>query len=292
MFRSAETPPHVQISISSDKVPGFPRGYLNGSFTITTNGPTPISALQVSKIQANGLPVPSGVALNELPGPIHSQLRDGRGRALQCQHCGDPRRRGHSALVIPSTIEGCRSRLDNFAHEDIQLTIGLAAHLSDLVRPRIVAAHSGTGIRKRRAGRIIDDDAQIARKSAGLTARGAKNSAICIRKVHHELPFQIDALATSTVVCHLLEPCCIKHPASRRRTGCEGFPSGACGGGERDRRRRRCHRQRAHDPGRGRRRDRGEGRCLVRQAVGAGHRLGPECLERRGSSMRYRNPIA
>ena len=52
---------HVQISISSDKVPGFPRGYLNGSFTITTNGPTPISALQVSKIQANGLPVPSGV---------------------------------------------------------------------------------------------------------------------------------------------------------------------------------------------------------------------------------------
>jgi len=52
---------HVQISISSDKVPGLPSGYLNGSFTITTNGPTPISALQVSKIQANGLPVPSGV---------------------------------------------------------------------------------------------------------------------------------------------------------------------------------------------------------------------------------------
>ena len=52
---------HVQISISSDKVPGFPPGYLNGSFTITTNGPTPISALQVSKIRANGLPVPSGV---------------------------------------------------------------------------------------------------------------------------------------------------------------------------------------------------------------------------------------
>ena len=52
---------HVQISISSDKVPGFPPGYLNGSFTITTNGPTPISALQVSKMQANGLPVPSGV---------------------------------------------------------------------------------------------------------------------------------------------------------------------------------------------------------------------------------------
>ena len=52
---------HVQISISSDKVPDFPSGYLNGSFTITTNGPTPISALQVSKIRANGLPVPSGV---------------------------------------------------------------------------------------------------------------------------------------------------------------------------------------------------------------------------------------
>ena len=50
-----------RVSISSDKVPGFPRGYLNGSFTITTNGPTPISALQVSKIQANGFPVPSGV---------------------------------------------------------------------------------------------------------------------------------------------------------------------------------------------------------------------------------------
>jgi hypothetical protein len=52
---------HVQISISSDKVPDFPPGFLNGSFTITTNGPTPISALRVSKIQANGLPVPSGV---------------------------------------------------------------------------------------------------------------------------------------------------------------------------------------------------------------------------------------
>jgi hypothetical protein len=51
----------VQISISSDKVPDFPPGYLNGSFSITTNGPTPISALQVSKIRANGLPVPSGV---------------------------------------------------------------------------------------------------------------------------------------------------------------------------------------------------------------------------------------
>lgn len=52
---------NVRISIPSEKVPNFPRGYLNGSFTITTNGPTPISALQVSKIQANGFPVPSGV---------------------------------------------------------------------------------------------------------------------------------------------------------------------------------------------------------------------------------------
>jgi hypothetical protein len=52
---------NVRISIPSDKVPGFPPGYLNGSFTITTDGPTSISALQVSKIQANGIPVPSGV---------------------------------------------------------------------------------------------------------------------------------------------------------------------------------------------------------------------------------------
>ena len=51
----------VRVSIPSDKVPSLPRGYLNGSFSITTNGPTPISALQVSKIQANGFPVPSGV---------------------------------------------------------------------------------------------------------------------------------------------------------------------------------------------------------------------------------------
>lgn len=51
----------VQISIPSNKVPGFPAGYLNGAFTIATDGPTPISALQVSKIRANGVPVPSGV---------------------------------------------------------------------------------------------------------------------------------------------------------------------------------------------------------------------------------------
>ena len=52
---------HVQLSIPSNKVPGFPSGYLNGSFVITTDGPTSISALQVSKIEANGYPVPSGV---------------------------------------------------------------------------------------------------------------------------------------------------------------------------------------------------------------------------------------
>ncbi len=51
----------VQISVPSDKVPNFPRGYLNGSFAITTDGPTTISALQVSKIEANGIPVPSSI---------------------------------------------------------------------------------------------------------------------------------------------------------------------------------------------------------------------------------------
>jgi hypothetical protein len=51
----------VQISVPSDKVPNFPRGYLNGSFSMTTDGPTTISALQVSKIEANGIPVPSSI---------------------------------------------------------------------------------------------------------------------------------------------------------------------------------------------------------------------------------------
>lgn len=51
----------VQVSIPSDKVPWVPKGYFNGSFVITTDGPTPLSAIQVSKIQANGYPVPSGV---------------------------------------------------------------------------------------------------------------------------------------------------------------------------------------------------------------------------------------
>ena len=52
---------NVQISVPSNKVPGFPRGYLNGNFLITTDGPTPISALRVSEIQANVWPVPSSV---------------------------------------------------------------------------------------------------------------------------------------------------------------------------------------------------------------------------------------
>ena len=51
----------VQVSIPTDKVPGLPPGYLNGSFNITTDGPTPISALKVSKIEANGYSVPSGI---------------------------------------------------------------------------------------------------------------------------------------------------------------------------------------------------------------------------------------
>ncbi len=51
----------VRISIPSGKVPGLPEGYLNGTFRITTDGPTPITALRASKIRANGIPVPSGV---------------------------------------------------------------------------------------------------------------------------------------------------------------------------------------------------------------------------------------
>ncbi len=51
----------VQLSIPADKVPGFPSGNLNGSFIITTNGPTSIQSLQVSKIKANGFPVPSSI---------------------------------------------------------------------------------------------------------------------------------------------------------------------------------------------------------------------------------------
>jgi len=59
---------HVELSIPSDKVPWLPRGYLNGSFVIATNGPTPISALQVSRIEANGYPVPSGILSTNING--------------------------------------------------------------------------------------------------------------------------------------------------------------------------------------------------------------------------------
>ncbi len=52
---------NVQMSVPSNKIPGFPRGYLNGGFTITANGPTPIRELQVSKVAANGYPLPSSV---------------------------------------------------------------------------------------------------------------------------------------------------------------------------------------------------------------------------------------
>jgi len=51
----------VQVSVPSEKVPWVPKGYFNGSFVITTDGPTSLSAIQVSKIEANGYPVPSGV---------------------------------------------------------------------------------------------------------------------------------------------------------------------------------------------------------------------------------------
>ena len=68
---------HVQLSIPTNKVPGAPKGYFNGSFVITTNGPTPISALQVSRIEANGYPMPSNILTMGFRG--HSAL----GYALQ-----------------------------------------------------------------------------------------------------------------------------------------------------------------------------------------------------------------
>ena len=51
----------VQVSIPTGKVPGLPRGYLNGTFALTTNGPTSLEGVQVSKLQANGVPVPSDI---------------------------------------------------------------------------------------------------------------------------------------------------------------------------------------------------------------------------------------
>ncbi|MGI8431407.1 MAG: hypothetical protein ACR2MW_03840 [Chthoniobacterales bacterium] len=52
---------NIQISVPTDKIPGFPAGYVNGTFTIRTNGPTSVNALEVSKIRANGFPVPSNI---------------------------------------------------------------------------------------------------------------------------------------------------------------------------------------------------------------------------------------
>ena len=51
----------VQVSIPTSKIPGLPPGYLNGTFSLTTNGPTSLEGVQVSKLQANGLPVPSDI---------------------------------------------------------------------------------------------------------------------------------------------------------------------------------------------------------------------------------------
>lgn len=51
----------VQISIPGTQLEGLPLGYLNGTFSITTNGPTPLEGIQVSKVQANGVPIPSAV---------------------------------------------------------------------------------------------------------------------------------------------------------------------------------------------------------------------------------------
>jgi hypothetical protein len=52
---------NVQVSIPATKLPGLPSGYLNGTFSITTDGPTSLEAIQVSKVKANGLPVPSDI---------------------------------------------------------------------------------------------------------------------------------------------------------------------------------------------------------------------------------------
>jgi hypothetical protein len=58
----------VELSIPANKVGGLPSGYLNGSFVITTNGPTPISALHVSRIQANGYNMPSSILTTSIGG--------------------------------------------------------------------------------------------------------------------------------------------------------------------------------------------------------------------------------
>jgi hypothetical protein len=50
----------VQISLAADKI-GLEGRYLNGSFAIKTDGPTPLDRIAVNKIEANGMPVPSGI---------------------------------------------------------------------------------------------------------------------------------------------------------------------------------------------------------------------------------------
>jgi hypothetical protein len=51
----------VRLSIPATLLPGLPQGHLNGTFTITSNGPTPLEEVQISKIEANGMPLPSEV---------------------------------------------------------------------------------------------------------------------------------------------------------------------------------------------------------------------------------------
>jgi hypothetical protein len=58
----------VQLSIPLKKVPGMSGDYLNGSFVITTNGPTPINGLQVSRIRTNGYPMPSSILSTNVGG--------------------------------------------------------------------------------------------------------------------------------------------------------------------------------------------------------------------------------
>jgi hypothetical protein len=59
----------VEVSVPANKVPGFRQGgFVNGTFRITTDGPTPISALQVSKVEANGIPFPSGILTTSVNG--------------------------------------------------------------------------------------------------------------------------------------------------------------------------------------------------------------------------------
>jgi hypothetical protein len=60
----------IQVSIPVEKL-GLDGRYLNGSFVIKTNGPTRLQDIEISKVEANGLPLPSNV--------LHWQYR---GRSL------------------------------------------------------------------------------------------------------------------------------------------------------------------------------------------------------------------